>query len=212
MAAIGRVLSALFRLASLLTVIALFFKLLFVDIVVVPHNGMAPTLLSGERVLIWRNASADMGDVMVCQHPAQASASVLGRVIAFAGHTVSADYLGNLLVDDDRASVEWDDTVRFYDATREKLFTMRRGSIDYNRQNRHAFMIEQGQTFQLRTYQVNRGVYLLGDNRSDPSDDSREFGEVDPTTCRGQVFMRLTPADRTGPEDDIHHSYLDVIK
>ena len=87
---------------------------------------------------------------------------------------------------------------------------MRLGSIDYRRQHRHQFMIEAGSSFGLATYQVNRGVYLLGDNRSDPADDSREFGEIDPARCRGQVFMRLSPAPPQN--DDIRHGYLDWIQ
>ena len=213
MRAIGSLLRGLFTLASLLALVALVFKTFFVDIVMVPHNGMAPTLLRGERVLVWRGAQADMADVMVCEHPAKPEASVLGRAIAFAGHTVSSDDLGNLLVDNDRASLEYEAGARFYDDTRNKLFHMKHGFIDYRRQHRHEFFLEEGTDFALRTYMVNRGIYLLGDNRADPNDDSREFGEVDPAKCRGQIFLRLTPADR-GPDaipDDVHHSYLDWI-
>jgi signal peptidase I len=210
MATIGSLLRGLFSLASVLALLALFLRLFFVDVVTVPHNGMAPTMTYGERVLVWRRAHVDMGDVVVCEHPAKPEASVLGRAIAFAGHVVSTDGLGNLLVDSDRASIEWDNDMRFFDVTREKLFTMRSGSIDYRRQNRHQFVIEHDSDFYLPAYEVNHGVYLLGDNRSDTVDDSREFGEVDPAKCQGQVFMRLTPAVQY--DDDVHHSYFDVIQ
>jgi signal peptidase I len=210
MSAIGSLLRGLFSLATLAVLVAMVLHLFFVDIVTVPHNGMAPTLLVGERVLVWRKAHVDMGDVMICEHPASPTASVLGRAIAFAGHTVDSDDRGGLLVDNDRASVEWQDDIRFYDATHQKLFTMRLGSIDYQRQNRHTFILERDTVFGLRTYQVNRGVYLLGDNRSDPIDDSRQFGEVDPAKCQGQVFMRLTPGEQR--DDDIQHSFFDVIQ
>jgi signal peptidase I len=208
MSAIGSLLRGLLTLASWLVAIVLVMKFFFVDVIEVPHNGMAPTLIKGDRVLVWRRAHVDMADIVVCQHPANPAASVLGRAIAFAGHTVSSD-AGNLVVDDDRANIEWQRDLRFYDTTRDKLFSMRLGSINYVRQNQHAFMVEDGTNFELQPYQVEHGVYLLGDNRADPADDSREFGEVDPATCRGQVFMRLTPAPRQ--DDDIHHGYLDVI-
>jgi signal peptidase I len=214
MRAIGGLLRGLFTLASLLVLVALVMRALWVDVVTVPHNGMAPTLIYGERVLVWRGAKPDMGDVMVCEHPAKPEASVLGRAVAFAGHTIDTDGHGNLLVDSDRASIEYEADLRFWDETRQKLFTMRHGLIDYRRQHHHSFFLEQGQEFWLRTYAVNRGVYLLGDNRSDAIDDSREFGEVDPAKCKGQVFMRLTPAPRSesAVPDDVHHSYLDVIQ
>jgi signal peptidase I len=213
MRAIGSLLRGLFTLASLLAAVAVVFKLFFVDVIMVPHNGMAPTLLHGERVLVWRGADVDMADIVICSHPARPEASVLGRAIAFAGHTVSSDEVGNLVVDNDRASTEYEAGVRFYDDTRNKLFNMKHGFIDYRHQHRHEFFLEEGYDFSLRTYAVNRGVYLLGDNRSDPGDDSREFGEVDPRTCQGQVFMRLTPAAPSPDSvpDDLHHTYLDWI-
>jgi signal peptidase I len=210
MSTLGNLLRGLFSLASVLALFAAFLRLFFVDIVVVPHNGMAPTMTFGERVLVWRRAHVDMGDVVICEHPAKPEASVIGRAVAFAGHIVSTDGTGNLLVDSDRSSIEWANEMRFFDATREKLFTMRTGSIDYRRQNRHEFIIERDSDFYLPTYQVNRGVYLLGDNRSDSIDDSRDFGEIDPDKCKGQVFMRLTPAPQYA--DDVHHSYFDVIQ
>jgi signal peptidase I len=210
MGALGSLLGVLFRLASFVVAVAMILDFFFVDVIVVPHNGMAPTIVAGERVLVWRRAQVDMGDIVICEHPARAGASVLGRAVAFAGHTVSSDDASNLLVDNDRASIEWAGSLRFYDTTRQKLFTMRVGSIDYHRQNRHEFVIEQDQNFSLTTYQVNHGAYLLGDNRSDPIDDSREFGEVDPAKCHGQIFMRLTPAPRQ--DDDIAHGYFDSIQ
>jgi signal peptidase I len=209
MRSIGNLLRSLFSLASVLAAVAAFLNLFFVDVIVVPHNGMAPTLIYGDRVLVWRRAHVDMGDVVVCEHPAKPEASVLGRAVAFAGHTIDADSSGSLSVDGDRASLEWQGDMRFFDQTHDKLFTMARGSIDYHRQNRHDFIIERDTAFWLRPYSVQHGAYLLGDNRSDPDDDSREFGEVDIDKCKGQVFMRLTPAAKQ--DDDIHHGYFDVV-
>ena len=203
---------ALRKLLSLTTwalAIAGVLKLFFVDVIHVPHNGMAPTLVYGDLVLVWRNAKVDMADVVVCEHPTRPEASVLARAVAFAGHSVSTDAYGYLLVDEDRANIEWESDARFYDVTRQKLFSMRPGYIDYMRQHRHRFMVELDTTFNLGTYAVNHGVYLLGDNRADPDDDSREFGEVDPARCKGQVFMRVWPAPRQ--EDDVRNGYLDFI-
>jgi signal peptidase I len=210
MGKLGEVIRGLFSLLSVLAAVAFLLKVFYVDIVEVPHNGMAPTLVYGDKVLVWRNASVDMGNIVICEHPANPQASVLGRAVAFAGHTVSNDRGEGLMVDDDRASLEWEGSMNFFDVTREKLFSMRLGSMDYRRQHRHQFMVESGTSFELTSYHVDRGVYLLGDNRSDLIDDSREFGEVDPARCRGQVFMRLSPAPPQN--DDIRHGYLDWIQ
>lgn len=210
MHSLGRALRSLLTLAFWLGASLGVLKLLYVDVVRVPHNGMAPTLIYGDLVLVWRHAHVDMGDVVVCEHPARPEASVLGRAVAFGGHTVSTDGRDSLFVDDDRASIEWEGSLRFYDVTRQKLFDMRTGSIDYMRQNRHRFVVEADHPLQLTTYTVSHGAYLLGDNRADPDDDSREFGEVDPARCKGQVFMRLRPAPRE--DDDVRNGYLDVIQ
>lgn len=210
MGAIWSLLRGLFSLASMLALAAGLLRLFYVDVLVVPHNGMAPTLTYGEHVLVWRRAQVDMGDIVVCEHPHKPEARVLARAVAFAGHTVGTDGVGYVLVDGERSSIDWEGELRFYDVTREKLFFMRVGSMAYQRQNRHAFVIERETDFSMRSYKVERGAFLLGDNRSDAIDDSREFGEVDPAKCHGQVFLRLWPAP--AQDDDIHHAYLAVVR
>jgi signal peptidase I len=197
------------KLALLAAIAAGLLHLFYVDNYVMPHNGMAPTLVFGDRVLVWRRAKPDMGDVVVCEHPTRPDVRVIGRAVAFEGHSVSTDSRGQLFVDESRASVESIGRVSFFDATRDKLFTMQLASIDYNRKHRHEFFVEDGYGFAMRAYTVQRGIFLLGDNRAEPYNDSREFGEVDPTRCHGEVFMRLIPAPRH--KDDIHHGYLDYV-
>ena len=210
MRALRDLLQTLLKLATFAALVAGVLRIFFVDVVEMPHNGMAPTLIYGDRVLVWRRAKPDLGDIVLCEHPDKPEASVIGRALAFVGHTVSTDDRGQVFVDDSRASVEAVDTVQFYDVLREKMFTMKRASIDYRGKHRHEFFIEQGEQFRLQTFGVEHGMYLLGDNRSDTYNDSREFGEVDPARCRGEIFMRLTPARRTEP-DDINHGYFDFV-
>ena len=62
-------LQTIFKLASFAALIAFVLKVFFVDIYVMPHNGMAPTLIYGDRILIWRRAKPDMGDIVLCSHP-----------------------------------------------------------------------------------------------------------------------------------------------
>ena len=40
-------------------------RVFFVDVVTVGHNGMAPTLLLGDQVLVWRDAQVNHGDIVV---------------------------------------------------------------------------------------------------------------------------------------------------
>jgi signal peptidase I len=185
-------------------------RLVFMESFVVADNGMAPTLVRGDEVLLWKNADVGMADVVVCEHPARRGELVLGRAIAFAGHTVSTDRNGVLYVDKDRATTQPVQSMRFYDVTRKKLWDMQLYMIDYFGRHDHSYFIERGSVFQLRTYTVEQGVYLLGDNRSERGFDSREFGEVDPARCLGQVIMRVRPAPARG--DDLNHGHLDVIE
>jgi signal peptidase I len=210
MNALGGALRLIVKLATFGAIIAGLLRLFYVDNFVMPHNGMAPTLVYGDQVLVWRRAKPDMGDIVVCEHPTRPRASVIGRAVAFAGHSVSTDNRGQLFVDEDRASVENIGNVRFFDARRDRMCTMQLSSIDYNRKHRHEFFVEDGYAFAVRPYQVQRGIFLLGDNRTDPYDDSREFGEVDPATCHGEVFMRLSPAPKQ-MDDDIQHGYFDHV-
>lgn len=209
MRALRSLLEAILKLASFAALVAFVLKMFFVDMFVMPHNGMAPTLVYGDRILVWRRAKPDMGDIMLCQHPGKPEASVIGRAVAFAGHTVSVDTRGQLMVDDDASTIERGGEVRFYDQTREKMFIMTLGSINYKRKHRHDFFVEKDASFEITPLNVQRGIYLLGDNRADSWDDSRDFGEVDPATCHGEIFMRLTPAPQRG--DDIQHGYFDSL-
>jgi signal peptidase I len=185
-------------------------RLLFMETVVVADNGMAPTLVYGDEVLVWKGAQIGMADVVVCEHPVRTGALVVSRAIAFAGHTVSTDVNGTLYVDKDRTTAQPVQSMRFYDVTRKRLWDMRMYLIDYFGRHSHSYFIARGDLLRLRTYTVERGVYLLGDNRSELAFDSREFGEVQPARCLGQVVMRLRPGPSRG--DDLTTGYLDVIE
>jgi signal peptidase I len=185
-------------------------RLAFMETVVVADNGMAPTLVYGDEVLVWKGAEIEMADVVVCEHPVRTGALVISRAIAFAGHTVSTDINGTLYVDKDRTTTQPVQSMRFYDVTRKRQWDMRMYLIDYFGRHSHQYFIERGDMLRLPTHTVERGVYLLGDNRSELSFDSRDFGEVHADRCLGQVIMRLRPAPSRG--DDLTLGYLDLIE
>jgi signal peptidase I len=196
--------------AAALVIAAVLVRLVFLEEVMVRDNGMAPTLVYGDAVLIWRGAHADMADVMVCEHPVHSGVLVIGRVVAFAGHTIHTDYNGMLYVDQNQTATQSSGRVRFYDVMRKKPYDMELSQIDYFGKHSHDFFIQSGEHFALRSYTVEHGVYLLGDNRSESTYDSREFGEIDPRRCLGQVILRWKPAPVSG--DDLGHHMLDIIQ
>lgn len=199
----------LLNVAAVLVIVGVLLRITFVEVVTVRDNGMAPTLIYGDEILVWKGAHVDMADVVVCEHPARPAELVIGRAVAFAGHTLHSERNG-LFVDRDQTTTQVIGRQHFYDVTRKALYDMDLEQIDYFGQHSHEFFLEHGSTFSLNAYSVEKGVYLLGDNRSENSFDSREFGEVDPSRCMGQVFLRWTPAPAN--DDDIKHHYLDTIQ
>jgi len=89
MGVIRKGLGVLSWLGAILIVIALLLKALFFDMAEVGHNGMAPTLLRGERVLIHKRTSPELGAIAVCQHPTEVG-WVVARVTATEGMTISS--------------------------------------------------------------------------------------------------------------------------
>jgi signal peptidase I len=191
-----------------LLIAAAVLRIFFVDVAVVGHDGMAPTLVAGEYVAIWRNAAANIGDVLICQHPGEPGKHVMGRVLAKAGYTVTTDRFGQVVVGDVTVKRDFRGERRFYDTARQEMVDMAYGIAKFG-YFENEFFIQKGKKPYLRATTVKTGVYLLGDNYTSEGNDSRYFGEVDPETCVGQVFMRLWPAEDRG--DDIDHLPLSLI-
>jgi signal peptidase I len=203
----------LVNLAAVVVIAGVLARLFVVELVDVRDNGMAPTLIYGDRVLVWKHASVDMANVVVCEHPARSGELVIGRAVGFAGHTVHAnDFSGVLMVDNDQTVTEDNGTARFYDVPRKRMYEMVLGQVSYLHQHDHEFFIERGEKFSMRPYSVEKGAYLLGDNRSESQYDSRAFGEVDPAHCLGQVFLRWQAAPASEGDDDLHHHRFDIIE
>ena len=196
-------------IAAILLLIAGVMKLFFVDVAEVGHNGMAPTLVSGDQVLLWRDAVPEMGSVTICRHPARPNEFVMGRVVGKPGMTLSSDR-GQLHVEGTVPNRDTVGQVQFHDQASNRSFHMTYG-IENLGNTPHWFFERADQVFQLRTTTVPNGrIFLLADNRTFLGQDSRFFGAVDPATCVGRVFMRLAPAD--GVPDELDHGWLDMIR
>ena len=73
------------------------------------------------------------------------------------------------------------------------------------------FFEQLGRTVRIRRTEAVHGVHLLGDNRAYRDEDSRDFGDVDPATCIGQVFARFSPAEGVTLPEEISHGWLEPI-
>jgi signal peptidase I len=196
--------------AALIVIGCLVVFVLFMQRVTVDTNAMAPTLVYGDEVLVWKGAEIARTDVAVCPHPVRTEQWIFGRTIAFAGERVTTDLRGTLTLDSDRLPTNFEGTRSFYDVTLRKQSTMAYGLIDFGSRYSHPFFLEKGYSLRIEPFVVNQGIYLLGDNRSFERYDSREVGEIDPESCLGQVVLRWKKGPPTG--DDLDHGRFDIIE
>jgi signal peptidase I len=189
-------------------VIALVLKVLLFDMAEVGHNGMAPTLLRGERVLINKRAAPELGSIAVCQHPTE-DGWVIGRVAAIEG--MSIDSFGKeLRIDGNPVVFDREGATSFYNADNELTASLTWGSEYFGTGSHLIFMREDGRHRVQETEVPSGQVYLLNDYRSYTVQDSRVYGAVDVSTCRGTIVFRLIPVD--GLERDLAHRYFQLIR
>jgi len=182
-----------------------------VDEIVVSDDRMAPTILSGERVLLWRGASPDQGDIVVCANPIRPGEFVMGRIIGLAGAQIAMDRRG-LTVNGRAPDRDSKGQAHFPDQIAGGPIAVRWGTrVSYTEE--HFYMVRTSYAYSMRPVLVSAGkAFLYSDYESAPGMDSRSFGPVDLSTCLGQVFMRLTPSPtNTLTEKPFDHGYLDVL-
>jgi len=200
-------LSYLSWLGAVLIVIALVLKAVWFDVALVEHNGMAPTLLRGERVLINRRASPVLGSIAVCRHPTE-PAFVVGRVVAEGGMTVDS-FGPSLKLNGEPVPFEARGSTEFFSADDQKTHALLFGNETIGTHT-HAVFAEEGRRIRVRKTEVPATkLYLLGDFRASRGQDSRAFGVVDAEDCRGTIMFRLTPSK--SPEPALAHGYFEPI-
>lgn len=165
----------------------------FVNVVDVGHNGMAPTMVLGDRVLVWRTHEFELGEPVLCQHPEQPGRYVIGRVVGHSGQTVGFER-GSLVINGDRPAVDVHGVLVFDDRELGRSERMHYAIEDILDHDHPIFWRERSEPRMSRPHRVTRGLYLMSDNRTYVGEDSRAFGEVDPAECVGRIFMRLSAA------------------
>jgi signal peptidase I len=188
-------------------VIALVLKAFVFDVAEVGHNGMAPTLVRGERVLIRKGAKPALGSIAVCRHPTQ-DGWVVGRVAATQGMTIDSNG-HQVRIDGEPMPFDEKGQTSFYNADNKLTTTVIWGD-EYLQPKPHLVFLDQGVRRSIRKTQVPSGkLYLLGDNRAYMGQDSRAYGLVDADTCRGNIVFRLSPVE--GLEPKLAHGYFEPI-
>lgn len=201
-------LSFLSWVGAALIAIALVLKAVWFDVALIEHNGMAPTLVRGERILINKRGSPDLGSIAVCRHPTE-PAFVVGRVAAVEGMTIDS-FGPKLRLDGDPVPFERRGTAEFFSADDQTTHSLVFGDETIGPTTHRVFAEERGR-IRVRRTEVGPGkLYLLGDFRASRGQDSRAFGVVDVEGCRGTIMFRLTPAEGLVPE--LAHGYFETIE
>ncbi len=209
----GKFLKGLLKVAGVVLAIGLavsvVLQIFFVNVAIVGHYGMAPTLQAGDQVVVWRGDDLDVGDIAVCANPRDPSDLVMGRVVGLGGMTIRA-FRGQLDIDGSRPDVDWGEQIEFRDPLLGRVDTMQIGTEKLG-SHEHPMMVRAGRQLVLREQTISDGeVFLLGDNRDHTADDSRNFGPVRQATCLGTVFMRLMPSDDA--PNDFGNGALDIVR
>lgn len=146
-------------------------------------SSMAPTLLAGDVVLVWRPGTAQAGDVVLMEEPSSEGLRHVKRMVAGQGQVVELSQ-GQLYVDGQRLGeadptggvVRWLDRDCGVHESQPVLESV--GSRQWS--------ILPGGEHGRETIPGDH-VWLLGDHRG-ASSDSRHWGPVERTWLRGRVL------------------------
>jgi signal peptidase I len=193
---------------AVIIVIALVLKFIWFDMASVGHNGMAPTLLRGERVLINKRGEPKLGSIAVCRHPTE-DGWVVGRVAATAGMTIDS-YGSELRIDGEPIKFHRQGATTFHNLDNDRTQPLVWGEEYFGSSPHLIFMEDDGRHLVDETTVPEGKLYLLGDFRAYMGQDSRVYGVVEASTCRGTIVFRVTPAE--GLDSTIAHRYLQLVR
>ncbi len=189
-------------------VLALLLKAVWFDMASVGHNGMAPTLVRGERVLIHKRGEPSLGAIAVCQHPTE-EGFVVGRVAATEGMRI-ASFGKELRLNEEPVVFDERGTSSFFNLDTKRTRSLSWGEEHLGPQTHLVFVGEEGRHLVDETVVPEGKLYLLGDFRAYMGQDSRAYGVVDASTCRGTIGVRVTPAE--GLPSELAHGYFEPVR
>ena len=208
MGAVRSGLGCLSWVGAVIIVIALVLKFVWFDMASVGHNGMAPTLIRGERVLINKRAEPTLGSIAVCKHPTEVG-WVVGRVAATEGMTIDS-FGSELRIEGEPVRFDRQGASTFHNLDNDRKRSLVWGTEYLGSSEHLIFMEDEGRHPVKRTEVPGGQLYLLGDFRAYMGQDSRAYGVVDASSCRGTIVFRVTPAD--GLDGEIAHGYFQPIR
>lgn len=193
-----RLLKGLFWVAGVLAIFAVIARIFFVKVWTVPEDAvlnasMAPTLSSGDVVIVLTRGDRSFGDLVRCTDPEDGQRWVVGRISGDAGDTVSVNDRGTLTVNGRRYDTQEsckDGTYTVAHPLTGHTETLECGRVEIA-DSWHMRGLVPGKPITPYEHKVGEGrVFLLSDDRTF-HDDSRDFGAVPKDTCKDMIAFRL---------------------
>jgi signal peptidase I len=158
-----------------------------------PDNAMAPNIWAGDKFIVLTRGEPGLGSVVYCDHPVYAGQVVVGRIVGLPGDTV--EMLGDqLLLNDDAVIQDHKDTLTFLDkvsGANVMQVNFKKAEQEIGGHLARIMYPEKTYKMSMRKTKIKNGYFLLGDNRALllGSADSRIYGEVHPSLCRGRILF-----------------------
>ena len=162
--------------------------------------SVAPTLFSGDLIVLWRLTKPGFGDLVMCPEPKAEHRSVIGRIVGMPGDRVEVD--GSLVKVNGQ-------TMRSEDACNDATFSVKDPvtrldtTLSCDRENLGGRVHDRGNPPRDRGMHDSKltadsgRVILVSDNRFFPYD-SRDYGSVPLESCKETVVYRLVSAKGFG--------------
>jgi signal peptidase I len=175
--------------------IALLLYLFVFDTWTVPHaedklfeTSVLPTLMLDDHLLIRRGSTPRYGELARCQHPTSSSRFVVGRVFGEGGDRVMIDDHGVTTNGKGISTAHGCGQMTVPHPVTENLVTMTCGEVELGAGSFKLLHAPADMSIGKHEATVEAGkLFIVSDNRS-MHEDSRDFGQVDASTCEHIVF------------------------
>lgn len=158
--------------------------------------SVAPTLASGDQVLLLTVGTPSVGDLMRCKDPEEPSAYVVGRILGKGGDSIEIGSgvlkVNGYGVSSSEACADHGPPV-LSPESRQRVDLVC-GRVEFAGGWHLIGRVPKAKSEPPKTYKVDPGrVFLVSDNR-DIHDDSRDFGAIPLANCDRRIAYRLWSA------------------
>lgn len=174
--------------------ICLLLHLFVFELWTVPHGedklfetSIQPNLLADDHILVRRGSTPKYSELARCQHPTSSGRYVIGRVMGERGDSLEVSDNGVLTNGKRSATARGCGQVVMPHPATEGLITLACGEIDSGSSTFKVLSSKEMSIGSAHALVETGKVYLVSDNRL-LHEDSRDFGQVDASTCEHIVF------------------------